>query len=67
MANIAVVKSNISFPKTKKGRKRKYNIYVLIKHIILNPKKKQSQNEDMYYIYHAREKEGRLRKKQKRM
>ena len=52
--------------KQRRQEKENYNTFVLIKHIVPSPKNKQLQNEDMYHIYNAKEKEERSRKIWKR-
>ena len=63
----AVAKRHISSAKNKRREEEENcNTFVLIRHIIPSPKSKQSQNEDMQYICHTREKEERSRKIRKR-
>ena len=52
--------------KQKNGRKRKLQHLCLDKAYNSKPEEQEILNEDMYHIYHTREKEERSRKKQKK-
>jgi hypothetical protein len=53
---------DIFHPLKQRKEENENNIYASLKHIVQTQKNKQSQNEEMYHIYHTREKEARSSK-----